>query len=210
MSLEDFSSYAGSWGSFVIAGIAVVISIFSFVLTFRQHRLTYRWDRSRFAAETIEKFYTDKALILARNFIDWHDRELIIPKKYSPDGLNPFVFKHNIEKMSRAMSIESRARHPITGQYDLRPELMNYENMLYVEVFDRFVDYITQIKYFIDSGLISETDVIPLEYIVNRFGQLKDRDGRYVFRPYLELYGLNEVIEIIELCEKGRYSPRVI
>lgn len=200
--MEDLLQVSSNLG-FVAAIFAVVISILSLVLSTRQYILNYHWNRSKFSADVVEKFYTDEKLILARSFIDWNDRMIVLPLSFSPDGKEPYLFAHTIPKLSVAMSAESRATHPLTGQFELREEFMTHDNMIYVEVFDRFIDYVTQLKYFLDSGLITENDITPLSYILTRFWNTYDGQGSRVFESYLTLYRLHEVIDIIDLCGRG-------
>ncbi len=79
--------------------------------------------------------------------------------------------------------------------FDLKPEEITLESMIYIDVFDRFFEYLEEVNSFIEMGLINKTDVKLLSYWANRIVNLKYMQT-HIFVKYLEYYELNGVLEL--------------
>ena len=169
-----------------IIGAAVTIGIAA--LTFAR---TQKWQQLRFATEVIDKIYSDDNLRLALRFLDWHDREMVLPETYAQYGDAKRKFNHKIANMTIAMSIGSREYDKGTRVYDLKEEYRKPQFIIYVEVFDQFFDYLCQIHTFIEAGLIDDKNVTPIAYFIRRL------DALGIFRAFLEKYEGKEVLDLM-------------
>jgi hypothetical protein len=175
--------------------IAAAGGVIFAVVTFRR---TQKWQQLRFASEVIEKIYSDDTLLLAIRFLDWHDREVELPERLSYYGDEKRRFNHKISNMTAAMSIDNREYDKETGIYDLKIVYRSPQYMIYVEVFDRFFDYLSQVRSFVKEGLIDDGQLTPLIYYLGRLDALK------IFSGYLERYELNDVAELIARFKNPR------
>ena len=179
--------------SIVVAAISVVIASYTFILT-------QKWQRLRFSAEVVDKIYSDDNLWLAIQFLEWHDREIVLPERYRQYGDSQGKFAHKVANMSTAMNLESRCFDEDTQVYDLREEFRRAEYIIYVEVLDQFFDYLCRLERFMEEGLVKEKDVEPLVNFVRRLDSL-DRFG-----GYLEKYKMTGVIALFNRFRKSSYG----
>jgi hypothetical protein len=160
---------------------------------------TQQWQQSRYAADVIDKLYTVETLRLAIRFVDWHDREMHLPDEYAHYGKEG-LFNHSIAAMTAAMSTENRELDKSTGVYDLKKEFRTSQYMIYVEVFDQLFDYLSQLEKFIETGLVKNELLTPVQYLLARMNKLK------LFRGYLEEYEVYDVIKLLEKLGTGQHK----
>jgi hypothetical protein len=175
--------------------IAAAGGVIFAVVTFRR---TQKWQQLRFASEVIEKIYSDDTLRLAIRFLDWHDREVELPERFAYYGDEKRRFDHKLSNMAAAMSIKNREYDKETGIYDLKVDYRSPQYMIYVEVFDQFFDYLSQVRSFVKDGLIDDRQLTPLLYYLRRLDALR------IFHGYLEMYEVNDVVELITRFKNPR------
>ncbi len=183
----------------IFQAAATVVALIGLFFAIYQYRLAQRWQKSRFAAELTEKFHSDEDLILAWRFLDWHDRQIVLPSKFSEDGKNPQKFFYSIEKLAGAMSMQNREKSPNTGLLDLRDGYRTHEYLVYVEIFDRFFDYITQIYGYLRNRLVDEEDLTTVFYILHRLDNFTFQQKK-IFQGYLQAYDYRDVLRMIEMA----------
>ncbi len=181
----------------VLSIAAAAIGVCFAALTFIR---TQKWLQLRFASEVIEKIYSDDTLRLAVRFLDWHDRELVLPEAFATYGDPQRRFLHKVANMAAAMSTANREFNEETGVYDLKAEYRKPEYVIYVEVFDQFFDYLSQLDGFIKAGLIKDKQITPLAYVLRRLDALK------VFQEYMKKYEIDDVLELIARVRKPSYA----
>lgn len=175
----------------LLQAVGTVVTACALAVAYFQYRKTQLWVRLRFAAEEVEKIYTDDRLRLALQFLDWHDRGVFLPESLAHYGDEKGLFTHSVQRMKDAMSVENREHDPDTGVYDLKKPFRKPEYMIYVEVFDALFDYLSQLHVFIDAKLISGRQLKPIEYFVRRMDALK------IFNGYIASYELIDLNELI-------------
>jgi hypothetical protein len=189
LSADRFSTVAAVAGYLVVAAPIVVAAIGVSVaaLTFVRSQ---KWQQLRTAAEIVDKVYSDENLRLAVRFLDWHDRDIYLPKGYVQYGNSRGVFAHKVSNMIAAMDTKNRCYDGETRLSDLKEEYRKPEFIIYVEVFDQFFDYLCQVYTFMKAGLIKSENMTVVGYMLRRL----DRLG---VRKYLELYQFDEVISLM-------------
>jgi hypothetical protein len=134
---------------------------------------------------------------LAVNFLDWRQRDVRIPERFlaNPREEEKY-FQHTHSRMAEAFDLNNREQLTEHGDIDLKIEHLNIQNIVYVEVFDKFFSYLEQTNAFINMGLIKIQDVTLLNYLANRVYSLKV-NGKPVFRGYIEHYKYSGVLDLI-------------
>ena len=158
-----------------------------------QYRRAQVWKRMEFAASLVRRVASDNELTLAITFLDWRHRHFAVPDKYKPVATGHLQFCHSHETMARVFSMSSREKLPETGMLDLKQEEITLESMIYIDVFDRFFEYLEEVNSFIEMGLVNKTDVKLLSYWANRIVNLKYMQT-HIFVEYLKYYKLNGVL----------------
>ena len=123
-----------------------LIAIGSFWFGVHQYRQAQKWKRLEFAAEQIQRIYTEPELVLAATFLSYSKRGVPLPEKYW-DYVGSRVFEHHCKVMYQIMS--SRYEEEIAF-------------FIYNDAIDRLFDYLDQIYAFIEMRLITVKDVEAL------------------------------------------------
>jgi len=164
-----------------------------------QYRRAQIWKRMEFAASLVRRISADNELTLAITFLDWRHRHFAIPDKYKSVAAGRLQFCHSHEAMARVFSLSSREILPETGMLDLKPEEITLESMIYIDVFDRFFEYMEEINSFIEMGLVNKADVKLLSYWANRIISLKYLQTE-IFIEYLKYYKLSGVFALANVA----------
>lgn len=98
-----------------------------------------------------------------------------------------------------ADAFDLRNREPLseTGDIDLKLDKLTPERILYVDVFDRFFEYLEQLYALVRNHLVEFKDMVPVNYWANRVYQIQV-DGHYVFQEYLKHYEYKGVLALVE------------
>jgi hypothetical protein len=152
-----------------------------------QYWRAQRWKRMEFAASLLNKIDTDPDLRLAIIFLDWRERDVVIPEKFLYLTSEKRIFHHTFKSMAEAFDLANREINPETEALELRSDKMCFEYSVYVETMDRFFEYLAHINAFIEQGLIEASDVSLLHYWLVRIKDLKV-NGQPVFAGYLDYY----------------------
>lgn len=172
-----------------------LVTAIGLIIGLSHYRHAQAWKRMEFAASLVRRAASDNELTLAITFLDWRHRHFVVPDKYKPVAAGRLQFCHSHSAMARVFSMSSREKLPETGMFDLKPEEITLESMIYIDVFDRFFEYLEEVNSFIEMGLINKTDVKLLSYWANRIVNLKYMQT-HIFVKYLEYYELNGVLEL--------------
>lgn len=164
-----------------------------------QYRRAQVWKRMEFAASLVRRVASDNELTLAITFLDWRHRHFAVPDKYKPVAGGHLQFCHSHEAMARVFSMSSREILPETGMLDLKQEEITLESMIYIDIFDRFFEYLEEVYSFIEMGLVNNTDVKILSYWANRIVNLKYMQT-HIFVEYLIYYKLNGVLALSDIA----------
>ena len=181
--------------------LAQALAFLGFGFGLWQYSKAQAWKRLEFAASVLDRLRTDPTLRLALFFLDWKARMLFLPKELADYGHDGAKFEHSIERMATAYAMESRSRIAETDDYELKPEFTTPQYLLYIDVLDRFFEYLGQVQAFLELGVLETKDIRALGYWVNRLGTLK-HNGQSVFMPYLQHHEQNvlRLMAAIDLC----------
>ncbi|MBW7843802.1 MAG: hypothetical protein H3C40_13860 [Ignavibacterium sp.] len=144
--------------------VAFVIGYATFVFYLWQYIADRKWKRKQFAVEVMNKIKDDAEFRLAIAFIDWREREPLIPDRYITSDKQKKSFKHTNKEMALAFDMNLREKLPDTDSYDLKLDEYSIERMVYVDVFERFFQYLEDISSFIKIKLIKWEDVMTICY----------------------------------------------
>lgn len=148
-----------------------------------------------YAASIIDKINTDEDLRLALTFLDWREREILIPPRFVPTK-ECLSFRHTHALMAEAFKLENREVLEETGMLDLKIQYLKTEYFVYVDVFDRFFDYLEQINQCMNMGIIKRQDVERLNYWADRIYKMKF-DSKPIFKDYLHYFGYDGVLSFV-------------
>ncbi len=151
-------------------------------------------QQARFAAELVDKLYSDEDLWAAWNFVDWRDRQMLLPAKYSEDG-ELVHFTHSVERLADAMSITNR--DVVDGRLDLKDEFRKPEFLTYVAIFDRLFSFLESLYGYYMTRAIRLQHIGHLLYLLERLEKMQFR-GRPIFDEYLARYSYDRVVFMME------------
>lgn len=175
-------------------GISIILGLGALWFGLFQYRAANTWKRIEYTASVLDKINSDPDLRLAITFLDWREREISIPSRFTPTDPQK-SFTHTHAKLAQAFDLDSREKLEETGQLDLKKEFLTPEFIMYVEIFDRFFDYMVQLDQFIKNGLVAREDVQIINYWAKRVNDLKF-NGKPIFENYLEYYNYKSVIDL--------------
>lgn len=161
-----------------------------------QYRSAQTWKRLEFAASVLNKINSDPDLRLAITFLDWRQRDFVLPERYLSLASKMRTFRHDHKQMAEAFDLRNREFLTETGDLDLKLSELTLERILYVDVFDRLFEYLEQVHAFINMGLIKLEDVVLVNYWANRVYEIQVSD-RYIFREYLAHYKYKGVLALV-------------
>lgn len=179
----------------ILTSTSVFIALAGLWFGLWQYRAAQGWKRMEYVASVLDKINTDEDLRLALTFLDWREREILIPSRFAPTK-ERFSFRHTHALMSEAFKLKNREISKETGMIDLNSEYLKTEYIIYVEIFDRFFDYLEQVNQCVNMGLIKRDDVERLNYWADRIYRMKYR-SEPVFRDYLEYFGYHGVLSFV-------------
>lgn len=165
-----------------------------------QYRRAQVWKRMEFAASLVRRVASDNELTLAITFLDWRHRHFSTPEKYKVVSGGRLQFCHSHATMARVFSMSSREILPETGMLDLKQEEITLESMIYIDIFDRFFEYLEEVHSFIEMGLVKKADVKILSYWANRIVNIKYMES-LIFVDYLEYYKLNGILALSSVTD---------
>ena len=175
--------------------VAFIIGYATFIFYLWQYMADRKWKRKQFAAEVMNKIKDDDEFRLAVAFIDWRECEILIPDRYITSDEQKKSFKHTYALMASAFDMNLREKLPGTDSFDLKPEEYTIERMIYVDVFERFFQYLEDISSFIKIGLVKWEDIITICYWAEKLYNYKFND-KPIFLDYLISYGYEGIIDI--------------
>jgi hypothetical protein len=69
-----------SWLDYLVAAVA----LFGFLVGIYEYLVNRRWERSRWAAEQLQRLGRDPELVACCSFLDWPERKVVLPERYRP------------------------------------------------------------------------------------------------------------------------------
>lgn len=179
----------------MLTGVSIFVALAGLWFGLMQYRLAQRWKRMEYAASIIDQINTDEDLKLALTFLDWRERDIVIPGRFGPTE-EFFSFRHSHARMAEAFKLENREISADTGMVDLKAEYLKTEYIIYVEIFDRFFDYLEQVNQCMNMGLIKRDDLERLNYWADRIFRMR-YDSKPIFKDYLQYFGYDGVLSFV-------------
>jgi hypothetical protein len=148
------------------------------------------WKKSEFAASQLDLLWKDERIRFCCLALDWSTKRIVVPEPYK--AFEPQLwFMHTCEKFQEALRIETEKS---TFEWP-----MSY----YRECFDRFFDYLSSIDHYINIGLVSVKDVLPLHYWLKQISEPRFTEDKKFLRNYSRHYEF-DVDELLAKFEQYR------
>lgn len=167
--------------------ITIAITLPTIVVGVYEYRSAQKWKRSEFAAKQIERLYSDEKLRAGLRIFEWKYRDFPMPKEYS-NAYDEKIFYHDWEKVTNALSAE------------MKKEKFHAYSAIYLDVLDRYFDFLEQVSHYEDIGLFEVSDLGNICYAATLIEKNEYDKNKLVFR-YLKKYEYDGVFELIEKCK---------
>jgi len=182
----------------IIGGIGVFLTIAGVVFAVIQFRSAQKWKRLEYAAQQMNRLFSDPKLEACCVFLDWKTRTFNVPPQYKA-SVNEDHFIHSWSALGSAMvrweenSIE-------------QPEILgsktkagyNWQEVMYRDYFDYFFEFLGSMRSSVGSGLLTPKDILPLKYWVIL---IKETHGQ-LFENFVKDYRYDQTIEDLYLMLK--------
>lgn len=171
-------------------------------LEFRNGR---KWKRTEYAAQYMEKLFSDPKIEACCTFLDWKARKMRVPEAYSV-FTKKTSFTHTWEKM--AVAINSPLESPEDPQEaeESRQETpcnFQWQQVLYRDYFDRFFEFLAHCDRGLKSDLLQIQDVEHLHYWTCRIME----DQGEAFKPFIDKYGYTGVKSLHSALRSYKSRP---
>jgi hypothetical protein len=176
---SNMKNYLELFGA-VVALVTLVIGVY-------QYSTAQHWKRSEFASQQVEKIYSDPLLSIASRALEWRAREFKLPDNYKLSSNNGY-FQHDPNIFAESLKPES-----------IKKEFTDNE-ILYLDVFDHFFDYLERINHYLEIDLFDVEDIEPICYRALLIEESKYVDKDVIIR-YLKHYDYADVTELIQKCK---------
>lgn len=173
--------------------VAILLTFFVILGGLYQFMQAQRWKRAEWVASETKVFLSDPEVKNALHMLDWNGR--ILPTHGNVNMReDTFVF-HFEMLMSALYSSSTLPMRPGTNQ----PRKYTAEELVMRDCFDRMLDGLERFQVFVESGLVSTSELKPyLSYWIRLIGDDKDnpRKPRRIVRRlwvYIDEYGYQGV-----------------
>jgi hypothetical protein len=183
----------------IMSGVVAVIGLFIGLFQYQKAQI---WKRKEFAASLIARIAKEDDLKLAITLLDWKARVLPIPSKYLEVSQGEKIFMHSHLSLASAFDLNNREYLPETNDIELKQNDITLLNIIYIDTFDRFFEFLEEVYAYVSIGIIRIEDISLLIYWADRIATLQF-EGKQVFVEYLIHYHLHGVLK---LSTSGQYG----
>jgi hypothetical protein len=161
--------------------LALVGGSIAFIAGLLQYRKAQRWKRAEWVAQEMQAFFTDQRVAAALRMIDWGARRIeLYPERADPAARTVYV---RDDELAKALE-----------NHEDRPHGFTEDEATIRDVFDHFLDRLERINSFVETHLVSISDLRPyLSYWARNIKAARDGDPKVdrlvQLKRYMKIYG---------------------
>lgn len=142
------------------------------------------WKKSEFAASQLDLLWKDDRIRFCCLALDCSTKSVTVPAAHGP------AFTHTARLMQEALRTENE-------RVDFDWPLSYYR-----ECFDRFFDYLSTINHYIDIGLFTAQDILPLHYWLKQIASPRFLDSKPLLVDYCRYHDFDGVEALLKKIER--------
>jgi hypothetical protein len=173
-----------------LKAVALIGAIVAFIVGLLQYRKAQQWKRAEWVAQEMKQLFNDPIVQSVLLMIDWGARRIMLYPEAKTES-EKYVWLTD-EDISRALM-----------PHEERPEGFTDQEAIIRAAFDRFLDGLERFHSYVQTGLVSVSDVYPyLKYWADNICTEPLQDGtedRLIqLKIYMEKYGFRGAYSLLQ------------
>jgi len=190
------------WGSAIANALLALIAGIGGFVAYKEYSNAQKWKRLEFAAQHLERFWSDPKIEACCIFLDWEARRMKVPEAYGVfTESKHFVHTHAQLRSAMNSSLEKDLAQSEAGPAsEETSHQFKWQEVMYRDYFDRLFDFLAQSNNSLRMGILKPQDLEQLVYWLSKIlAEHKD-----MFEQFLTKYKYEQVAELFKRISKSR------